>query len=84
MCLAVPGELLDISDGDPLARTGRVAFGGVVKEANLAFVPEARPGDYLLVHAGVAISVLDPAAAEASLAYVAALAGDGPATEGAP
>lgn len=59
MCLAVPGQLLEIKDAaDPLARTGRVSFGGVVKEINLAYVPEARVGDYVTVHVGFALSVV--------------------------
>jgi len=64
MCLAVPGRILSLSGDDPLLRTGRVDFGGLVKEINLAFVPEARVGDHVLVHVGFAISVLDAAEAE--------------------
>jgi hydrogenase expression/formation protein HypC len=64
MCLAVPGQLLDISGEDPVLRVGRVDFGGVVKVINLAFAPEARVGDYLLVHVGFAIAVIDEAEAE--------------------
>ncbi|MCX7865591.1 MAG: HypC/HybG/HupF family hydrogenase formation chaperone, partial [Limisphaera sp.] len=45
MCLAVPGKLLSVSGEDPLERTGRVSFGGVIKEVSLACVPEAKPGD---------------------------------------
>lgn len=59
MCLAVPGCILSTSGDDPLTRVGRVDFGGVVKEINLAFVPDARVGDYILVHVGFAISVID-------------------------
>lgn len=59
MCLAVPGDILSILGDDALTRQGRVRFGGVVREVNLAFVPEARIGDYVLVHVGVAISVID-------------------------
>jgi len=59
MCLAVPGQLLSASGDDPLTRAGRVSFGGIIKDINLAFVPEAVVGDYLLVHAGFAISVID-------------------------
>jgi hydrogenase expression/formation protein HypC len=44
-------------------RTGQVRFGGIVKEVNLAFVPEARVGDYVVVHVGFAISKLDEAEA---------------------
>jgi hydrogenase expression/formation protein HypC len=59
MCLAIPGEVLSIDDGDALMRTGRVDFGGVVKEINLAYTPEAGIGDYVLVHVGFAISIID-------------------------
>ncbi|MBM3654878.1 MAG: HypC/HybG/HupF family hydrogenase formation chaperone, partial [Alphaproteobacteria bacterium] len=44
MCLAVPGRILSMSGDDPLARLGRVDFGGIVKEINLAFAPQARVG----------------------------------------
>jgi hydrogenase expression/formation protein HypC len=74
MCLAVPGELLSISEGEPLCRTARVRFGGVIKQINVAFVPEAQVGDYVLVHAGCAISVLDAAEAQRVLAALATLA----------
>lgn len=59
MCLAVPGRIVDISGEDPLRRSGRVDFGGVLREINLACVPEAREGDYVLVHVGLALNVLD-------------------------
>lgn len=59
MCLAVPGEVLQIDPGDPLYRKARISFGGVVKEVSLALTPEARKGSYVLVHAGVAITVID-------------------------
>lgn len=71
MCLAVPGQILDIEGGDPLTRCGRVSFAGIVKRANLAYVPEARVGDYVLVHAGFALTVLDEAEALKTLAYLA-------------
>jgi len=63
MCLAVPGRVLTIDARDPLMPEARVAFGGVVKTVNLAFTPEARPGDYVLVHVGFAISIIDAGAA---------------------
>ena len=59
MCLAVPGRILGTTGDDPLTRIGRVDFGGIVKEINLAFVPEARVGDYVLVHVGFAITIID-------------------------
>lgn len=59
MCLAVPGKILSISGNDALTRSGRVDYGGVVKETSLVYVPEARTGDYVLVHVGFALAVID-------------------------
>jgi hydrogenase expression/formation protein HypC len=59
MCLAVPGKILSIEGSDPLFLSGRVDFGGIVKQVNLAYAPEAKTGDYVLVHVGFAISVID-------------------------
>ena len=58
MCLAIPGKVVSV-EGDDIMRTARVDFGGVVKEINLAYTPDAKPGDYLLVHVGFAISKID-------------------------
>lgn len=63
MCLAVPGRILSILGDDPLTRLGRVDFGGIVKEINLAFAPQARVGDHVLAHVGFAIAVIDEAEA---------------------
>jgi hydrogenase expression/formation protein HypC len=68
MCLAVPGKILSIV-GEDTARTGSVGFGGVAKEACLAFVPDAKVGDYVLVHAGFAISIVDEDEAAQTLEY---------------
>ena len=62
MCLAVPGKILSIS-GEDFGRMARVSFGGIVKEVSLAYVPEACEGEYVLVHVGFAISVVDEAEA---------------------
>lgn len=59
MCLAVPGKVLSVTGDDPVLRCGRVDFGGIVKDVNLAFVPEVVVGDYVLVHVGVAITRVD-------------------------
>jgi hydrogenase expression/formation protein HypC len=59
MCLAVPGQILSLSGDDLITRSGRVSFGGVVKEVSLAYVPEAVVGDYVIVHAGFALNVID-------------------------
>jgi hydrogenase expression/formation protein HypC len=58
MCLAVPGQIISVT-GEDLARQARVDFGGILKEVNLAYVPEAQIGEYVLVHVGFAISVVD-------------------------
>jgi hydrogenase expression/formation protein HypC len=58
MCLAVPGKILSV-EGEDIARVGRVNFGGIVKEVNLAYVPQAGVGNYVVVHVGFAISVMD-------------------------
>lgn len=70
MCLAVPGKVLDISGDDPLLRTGRVSFNGVVKQVSFTCAPEARIGDYVLVHVGLAISVVDEQEAEETFRYL--------------
>ncbi len=59
MCLAIPGEILSIENATGLMRTGRVSFGGIVKEINLSYTPAAGIGDYVLVHVGFAISQID-------------------------
>jgi len=66
MCLAIPGKILAIDERDGL-RVGKVQFGGIVREAQLNFLPEARIGDYVMVHVGFAISVVD--AEEAQRTY---------------
>jgi hydrogenase expression/formation protein HypC len=70
MCLAVPGKILSITGGDLLLRSGRVSFGGIVKEVNLAYTPEATVGDYVIVHVGFAISTLDEAEAHRVFDYL--------------
>ncbi len=69
MCLAVPGKIVSIS-GDDVLRAGAVNFGGIVKNVNLAYVPEAKVGDYVIVHVGFAISVVDEAEARNTFQYL--------------
>jgi hydrogenase expression/formation protein HypC len=59
MCLAVPGRILGIEGADPVLRSGRVDFSGIIKTVNLSYVPDAQVGDYVLVHVGFAISTVD-------------------------
>lgn len=87
MCLGVPGQILEILETDPVTRSGRVNFSGIVKEVNLAFVPEAKVGDYVVVHVGFAISAIDEEEAQQVFAYLGQMgeleeltADDGPQT----
>jgi hydrogenase expression/formation protein HypC len=66
MCLGIPGKIVETFDSGSL-RMARIDYGGVVKEACLAYVPEAKSGDYVLVHAGFALNVLSPEEAEETL-----------------
>jgi hydrogenase expression/formation protein HypC len=66
MCLAIPGKIVDTEEIDGM-RVGKVQFGGITRQTFLNFVPEARPGDYVLVHVGFAISVVDQEQAEQTL-----------------
>jgi hydrogenase expression/formation protein HypC len=59
MCLGVPGKVINIEDNPLGVRMGKVSFGGIVKEVCLAYTPEAQIEDYVIVHAGFAISRLD-------------------------
>ena len=81
MCLAVPGRLAAIRGDDAFVRTGKVDFSGVVKEVSLALLPEAGVGDYVLVHAGFAIAVLDETEAVRSIEYLEALSEIGEPSE---
>jgi hydrogenase expression/formation protein HypC len=69
MCLAVPGKIISI-EGEGLNKTGHIQYGSTVKEASLAFVPLAKTGDYVLVHAGVAINIVDEEQAMTTLDYL--------------
>lgn len=70
MCLAIPGEIVSIRGDDPFLRTARVRFGDLVKEVSLAMTPEAEVGQFALIHAGLAISIIDEAEAAETLSYL--------------
>lgn len=71
MCLAIPGKIVSIAnETDVTSRPGKVSFGGILKEVNLCFLPEASVGDYVLVHVGVALSVVDEEIARETLNYL--------------
>jgi hydrogenase expression/formation protein HypC len=72
MCLAVPGKITELHDeaGVPMAR---IDFGGIAREACMSYLPDAVPGEYVLVHVGFAISKMDEEAAARTLADLQAL-----------
>ena len=59
MCLAVPGKIIEIDNSDKMMIQGKVDFAGIIKDISLAFVPEAKIGDYVIVHAGFAINIIN-------------------------
>lgn len=74
MCLAIPGKIISLSnESNGLERIARVDFSGVSKEISLAYLPEAKLNDYVIVHAGLALSILDEEEAAATLAAFAEL-----------
>lgn len=66
MCLGIPGKLVEVFEKNDLPM-GKVEFGGILKEVCLAYTPEAKVGDYVLVHVGFAISLIDEAEAQETL-----------------
>ncbi|NJN22519.1 MAG: HypC/HybG/HupF family hydrogenase formation chaperone [Leptolyngbya sp. RL_3_1] len=80
MCLSVPGKVISITDAKPgqstsaedetLWKMGKVSFGGVLKQVSLAYVPEVQIGDYVLVHVGFALSIIDEDEAAQTLSYL--------------
>lgn len=70
MCLAVPGRIISINGEEQLMRTGKVSFGGVIKEVSLAYVPEAEVNNYVIVHVGFAISIVSHREAELTINYL--------------
>ncbi len=69
MCLGVPGKLLETYEEDGLPM-GKVEFGGIIKQTCLAYTPEAKPGEYVIVHVGFAISQIDETEAQEIFAYL--------------
>jgi len=70
MCLAIPGRITSLETGEGLSRSGQVDFGGIQKDVNLAYVPEAKVGDYVIVHVGFALSTVDESEANAVFEYL--------------
>jgi hydrogenase expression/formation protein HypC len=73
MCLAIPGRVVRWVDTDPISGVAEVEFGGVRRECHMACVPEAMVGDFVIVHAGVALSIIDSSEADRVLAELASL-----------
>jgi hydrogenase expression/formation protein HypC len=69
MCLGIPGKLVEVyaTDGLPM---GKVEFGGILKDICLAYTPEAQVDQYVLVHVGFAISLIDEAEAQEIFSYL--------------
>ena len=82
MCLAIPGKVESISGNDQLSRVGKVNFGGILKEVSLAYVPEVKVGDYVIVHVGFALSRLDEAEAHKVFDYLKEMGDLGELKEG--
>jgi hydrogenase assembly chaperone HypC/HupF len=71
MCLAIPGKIISITNQlDETFRYGKVSFGGIMKEVNLCMVPDAKVDDFVLVHVGVAISIVDEEEAHKVFSYL--------------
>jgi hydrogenase expression/formation protein HypC len=70
MCLAVPGKVINIRGEDRMNRMAKVDFSGIIKEVNVSFTPEVKEGDYVIVHTGFALSVLDKEEAEKTFRYL--------------
>jgi len=71
MCLAIPGKIIEIETSeDTVFHIGRVSFGGITKRINLSLVPEAKVDDHVLVHVGVAVSVVDEEEAKKTMAFL--------------
>ena len=69
MCLAIPGKLTEIYEKDSL-RMAKIDFGGISKEICLEYTPEAKVGDYALIHVGFAISLMDEEEAQETLSLL--------------
>jgi len=71
MCLAIPGKILSIEEEiESVFQIGKVSFSGITKKINLSLVPEAKVGDHVLVHVGVAVSVIDEEEAKKTMNFL--------------
>lgn len=67
MCLAIPGKIVSIEGENPLEKKGKVSFGGLLKEVSLAYTPDAQIGNYVVVHVGFALNIIDEEEAQKTL-----------------
>jgi hydrogenase expression/formation protein HypC len=84
VCLAIPGKITSIKGDDPLWRMGKVDFGGIIKEVSLAYVPEVKIGEYVIVHVGFALSRVDEGEAMKVFEYVKQMDEPADLKEGSP
>lgn len=71
MCLAVPGKIIGFEDEiESVFKIGKVSFDGIIKKVNLGLLPEAEEGDYVLVHVGVAMSIVDEEEAKRTMDFL--------------
>ena len=71
MCLAIPGKIVEFTDAlDDVFRIAKVDYGGIQKEVNMSMLPEAKVGDYVMVHVGVAISIVDEQEAQETTKFL--------------
>ena len=76
MCLAIPGKVLEVVGDDPAFLRGKVDFGGIRKEVCFAYTPEVKPGNYVLVHVGFALEIIDEEEAQRTLQTFEELLGE--------
>jgi hydrogenase expression/formation protein HypC len=71
MCLAIPGKIKTIDNVfDETFRSAKVSFDGIIRDVNLMMVPDAKEGDYVMVHVGVALNIVDEEEAELTIKYI--------------
>jgi hydrogenase expression/formation protein HypC len=76
MCLGIPGRIVELYELDGM-QMGKVDFGGVTREACLAYVPEAKIGDYTIIHVGFALHLISEEEAQETLALLREIAAAG-------
>lgn len=70
MCLAIPGKVISIEGENPLEKKGKVSFGGIIKEVSFAYTPEVQINNYVVVHVGFALNIINEEEAQETLNYL--------------